>query len=148
MYAKITNGSVDQYPYTIGQLRRDNPNTSFSRVIPETVLNDYGVFSVVEVSEPEYDNTKNIAEGTPVFVNGKWTQVWRVTDASSEEISDRAIRQGAEVRKQRDVLLEETDHYGLSDVTMSDAMKTYRQALRDVPQQTDFPGTINWPTKP
>jgi len=42
----------------------------------------------------------------------------------------------------------ETDHYALADVTMTDAMKTYRQALRDVPQQTDFPSTINWPTKP
>ena len=51
-------------------------------------------------------------------------------------------------RVERDALLKETDHYGLSDVTMSDAMKTYRQALRDVPQQTDFPSTISWPTKP
>ena len=30
--------------------------------------------------------------------------------------------------------LEETDFYALSDVTMSDAMTTYRQALRDIPQ--------------
>jgi acyl-CoA reductase-like NAD-dependent aldehyde dehydrogenase len=51
-------------------------------------------------------------------------------------------------RAKRTALLMETDHYALADVTMSDAMKTYRQALRDVPQQTDFPGTINWPTKP
>jgi hypothetical protein len=51
-------------------------------------------------------------------------------------------------RNKRDVLLKETDHYALSDVTMSDNMKTYRQALRDVPQQTDFPSTISWPTKP
>ena len=51
-------------------------------------------------------------------------------------------------RTKRDDLLKATDHYGLSDVTMSEAMTTYRQALRDVPQQTDFPGTITWPTKP
>ena len=30
--------------------------------------------------------------------------------------------------------LQETDFYALSDVTMSDAMSTYRQALRDIPQ--------------
>jgi len=57
-------------------------------------------------------------------------------------------RLAAEERKKRDALLAETDHYALSDVTMSDAMATYRQALRDVPQQTDFPTSITWPTKP
>lgn len=57
-------------------------------------------------------------------------------------------RLAAEERKKRDELLAETDHYALSDVTMSDAMATYRQALRDVPQQTDFPTSITWPTKP
>ena len=30
--------------------------------------------------------------------------------------------------------LQETDFYALSDVTMSDAMSTYRQTLRDIPQ--------------
>ena len=57
-------------------------------------------------------------------------------------------RLAAEERAKRTALLMETDHYALADVTMTDAMKTYRQALRDVPQQTDFPGTINWPEKP
>ena len=57
-------------------------------------------------------------------------------------------RLAAEERAKRTALLMETDHYALADVTMSDAMKTYRQALRDVPQQADFPDTINWPTKP
>ena len=36
-----------------------------------------------------------------------------------------------EIRLQK---LQETDFYALSDVTMSDAMSTYRQALRDIPQ--------------
>ena len=51
-------------------------------------------------------------------------------------------------RSTRDTLLKETDHFALSDVTMADAMKTYRQALRDVPQQSEFPNNITWPTKP
>ena len=57
-------------------------------------------------------------------------------------------RLAAEERAKRTALLMETDHYALSDVTMSEAMATYRQALRDVPQQKDFPTSINWPTKP
>ena len=38
-----------------------------------------------------------------------------------------------ELRRQRDAKLAETDWWGLSDVTMTDNMKTYRQALRDLP---------------
>jgi hypothetical protein len=51
-------------------------------------------------------------------------------------------------RATRDDLLKATDHYGLSDVTMSDEMTAYRQALRDVPQQEGFPQEVTWPEKP
>tara|TARA_Y100000401_G_C8139087_1_gene133969 strand:+ start:192 stop:476 length:285 start_codon:yes stop_codon:yes gene_type:complete len=36
------------------------------------------------------------------------------------------------LREKRDMFLKETDFYALSDVTMSSAMTTYRQALRDI----------------
>ena len=39
-----------------------------------------------------------------------------------------------DIKKIRNQKLQETDFYALSDVTMSDAMSTYRQALRDIPQ--------------
>ena len=61
--------------------------------------------------------------------------------------ADNAALEATE-RATRDDLLKATDHYGLSDVTMTDAMTAYRQALRDVPQQAGFPQTITWPTKP
>lgn len=51
-------------------------------------------------------------------------------------------------RRERDRLLSDVDWAAGTDVTMSDAMKVYRQALRDVPQQAGFPENINWPTKP
>lgn len=51
-------------------------------------------------------------------------------------------------REKRNKLLAETDWSALSDVTMSDAMRTYRQALRDIPQQTDFPNRFTIPNKP
>jgi len=44
---------------------------------------------------------------------------------------DRKLTQIKKIRNQK---LQETDFYALSDVTMSDAMSTYRQALRDIPQ--------------
>ena len=44
-------------------------------------------------------------------------------------------------------MLQDTDFYALSDVTMSDAMTTYRQALRDLPAHEDWPN-VDFPTKP
>ena len=51
-----------------------------------------------------------------------------------------------------DELLAETDYLLMPDYPISEealaALKTYRQALRDVPEQTGFPNTIEWPSKP
>ena len=51
------------------------------------------------------------------------------------------------VRADRNRKLAETDYLALSDQTLSTEMNTYRQALRDVPTQTD-PDNITWPSKP
>lgn len=53
----------------------------------------------------------------------------------------------ANVRRERNSKLAETDYLALSDNTLATNMKTYRQELRDVPTQSD-PDNINWPTKP
>ena len=55
------------------------------------------------------------------------------------------------LREQRNRLLAETDFYSLSDVTMSDDMKTYRQKLRDITNgltTVDEVRAVSWPTKP
>ena len=57
-------------------------------------------------------------------------------------------REMAQIRRHRDTLLRETDHFGLGDVTMSDDMKTYRQALRDIPASNTVYADVAWPTKP
>ena len=51
------------------------------------------------------------------------------------------------IRNDRNRRLAETDYLALKDNTLSADMKTYRQALRDVPKQTD-PDNITWPSKP
>lgn len=55
-------------------------------------------------------------------------------------------------REKRDQLLAETDYLLMPDYPISSealvALKTYRQALRDVPEQEGFPKTIEWPSKP
>ena len=57
----------------------------------------------------------------------------------------------ADMRARRNRLLAETDFYALSDVTMSEDMTTYRQALRDLPDGLDTVEKVNnkaYPTKP
>ena len=60
-------------------------------------------------------------------------------------------RAQARLRERRNRLLAETDFYALSDVTMSDDMKTYRQNLRDLPEGKDTVekcDNVTWMTKP
>ena len=73
-------------------------------------------------------------------------------DAEEKTFNDAApARRMRTLREQRDVLLAETDWMANSDVTMSDAWTTYRQALRDITSQTpsdDRLSNITFPTKP
>ena len=52
------------------------------------------------------------------------------------------------VRRDRDRRLAETDFLALSDQTLSNSMKTYRDSLRDVPEDNSDPDNISWPSKP
>ena len=73
-------------------------------------------------------------------------------DAEEQAWADGALaRAQASLRSKRDNLLAATDFYALSDVTMSDDMKTYRQELRDLPEGKDTVAKCDdavFPTKP
>ena len=73
-------------------------------------------------------------------------------DAEETAWADGALaRAQANLRSRRDALLAATDFYALSDVTMSDDMKTYRQELRDLPSGKDTVAKCDdatFPTKP
>ena len=73
-------------------------------------------------------------------------------DAEEKAWADAApSRRMAELRRRRDVLLAETDWMANSDVTMSDAWTTYRQARRDITSQTPSDDDVRnstCPTKP
>lgn len=148
MYIKVTNGAYEK-PYSIGQLRKDNPRTSFPKNPSEALLAEWGVFPVSPVSQPSVDHTKNVIEKSPVKVNGKWTQAWEVANATAQEIEQRIAEKANAAREQRDTLLSQTDWTQVADAPVDKAAwATYRQALRDIPQQAGFPATIIWPVKP
>ena len=52
-----------------------------------------------------------------------------------------------ELRAERNRRLAETDYLALVDATLTDEMKTYRQALRDLPANTTDLANPVWPTK-
>lgn len=61
---------------------------------------------------------------------------------------DRAI---ADLREKRNKLLQDTDYHGISDMTMSSEMQTYRQSLRDLTNGLTTAEEVNavvFPTKP
>ena len=73
-------------------------------------------------------------------------------DAEEQACTDAApARALADLRAKRNRLLAETDYLALSDNTLSDDMKTYRQDLRDLPAGKDTVEkceNATWPTKP
>ena len=85
----------------------------------------------------------------------KWGVTWK--QVSDKMTAIEAAAPMKELRRQRDAKLAETDWTALSDVTLSDNMKTYRQALRDLPASADGKDAslkdgvlenVKWPLKP
>jgi len=70
-------------------------------------------------------------------------------DAEEQAWADgQTDRDWAALRSERDRLIAETDWWAGSDLTMTDAQTTYRQALRDLPDNTTDPANPVWPTQP
>jgi len=154
MYVKLTNGSVDQYPYTIGHLRRDNPNVSFPRIVSDAMLARYDVYPVVDGTVPSYDTrTEKVETPTlPTLVNGAWTIVYSIVDLTDSEVLARTNSAASSVRKQRDDLLDDTDWVVVKALengeSVASDMKQYRSDLRNITDQASFPYDLTWPTKP
>ena len=84
-----------------------------------------------------------------------------LVDLTAEEILDFSQRLAEapskfdmaleDLRVNRNRLLKETDYFALSDQTLSDNMKTYRQELRDLTNgltTVEQVEAVTWPTKP
>ena len=93
MYAKVTGGAVDKFPYTLRDLRVDNPNTSFPRDVNLIVIEDYNVAEVIQLADPAYDETTEyLVQGDPVFNDPNWQVVRVVTAMTQQEIDSFAAK--------------------------------------------------------
>lgn len=168
-YVKITNGAVARYPYSVGQLRRDNPNVSFPRNVPVEIMRRYGMKPVTVEAMPEYNSlTEKVTTATtptrgvvrlmteadatdPIteevntdlvgtpIYGNDWVLTRTVVELTADEIAANDAEAAAANRKKRDGLLAETDYFALTDVTMNAAMTSYRQALRDITSHDNWP---------
>lgn len=102
MHILAINGTAETYPYSIGHLRKDNPQISFPKNPTDALLASYNVFPVIATERPVYDTTtQNLSEGKPFIVNGVWMQGWVVTDATTEEVDQRKANQLESLKQQR-----------------------------------------------
>ena len=90
------------------------------------------------------------------MVNGERIQ-FTAEEEAARDAEEKAWQDGEldrlldSLRQKRNRLLADTDYFALSDVTLADNMKTYRQQLRDLTSGLDTVDKVNnvtWPTKP
>lgn len=160
-YRNRTTGEVK----TQGQWRAANPNISLPKVWNENVYEVLDIDPVFSGTKPTevgaYQNV--VRDGVVQDSDGNWVENWVVVDmfADDETLGTKAEQEAAyqaqldeqtaiNNRNKRDALLAETDWTGLSDVTMSTEMATYRQSLRDITTHSNWPNLeeADWPTKP
>ena len=79
------------------------------------------------------------------LIQNDWVQL---TGEELEAHTNQPIDYLALLRAKRNQLLAETDYFALVDSTLTDEMRIYRQALRDLPANTTDPSNPVWPTKP
>lgn len=151
-----------------GEIRKLNPNVSFPRVWDADVCAELEIDPVLAAPKPEPSAAyKQVGRnGVVQDASSNWVEAWQETDMFADTTVDGVTTTKAEhetayqaqldadaakgVRATRDGLLTGTDWHGMSDVTMSSDMTTYRQALRDITAHADFPNLENadWPTAP
>jgi hypothetical protein len=82
-------GAIARYPYQLGDLMADHPNTSFALPLVPADLTDFGVHAVAEVPAPSATIEQIVAEAAPTLIDGVWAQQWAVTNATPEQIAAR-----------------------------------------------------------
>ena len=140
---KKSDGSATWLGESISRLQLpDSTDTIFPGDKRPVDLGDYVLVKASEVTE---EVTSGKKRGNTTVVGDKDKETVTVT-YTAVDLTDEEY--WASIRAERDAKLVETDHYALSDVTMSDNMRLYRQELRDLPQSKSKPSEIVFPDKP
>jgi len=149
-YIKINTDETLVYPYTLSQLKNDNPNISFPENILSYTLSEFNVFYVNRVS-PGNNPYMIYIQTNPILLNAIWYENWLETEMSSSEIELVNSVKWSEIRTAKNQYLSDSDWTQLYDSPLTTEKKQdwllYRQSLRRVTLQAD-PFNITWPVKP
>jgi len=75
-----------RWPYSVAQLRLDEPSRSISVSPRAEELAHYGVFRVVPQAQPEFDPAvERVQEVAPIKADGQWLQQWEAIELTPEE---------------------------------------------------------------
>ena len=142
------DGTLEQYPYTLTDLRCENKNTSWPQNISDELAAEFGVFLVSPTPQPADRYDINLRR-TASKQGSNWVEQWVETPATPEQIIERTAAKATEVRQQRNQLLADCDWTQLPDAPVLRATwATYRQELRDLTAQEGFPWEVVWPEAP
>jgi hypothetical protein len=146
-YILTKPGEEPVYPYTLTDLMRANPGTSFPRDMTNFDASDWHCHSVQDTTPPEAIGmvAQRIA---PELVDGVWHERWELVEPTPEQVEAQANA----MRYERNEKLAASDWTQVDDAPLTNTQKaawaTYRQALRDITSQPGFPYSVNWPTQP
>lgn len=138
MYVKANNNSIIQYPYTVNDLKKDNPSTSFPKELSEATMAEFNMYPVGYEPAPVFDpNTQYIeTSAQPSLINGKWLLTKTVVNMTQEQIDARDGRLKAETKDKASKLLTESDFYDLpntaSQIVNIEDIIAYRAILRSI----------------
>jgi hypothetical protein len=135
---------------TDNEFRALHPTTSFPPQLTEDILDSFEADVVFEGPQPQTTRYQFVArQGVIQMSDGKWYRNYVAIDMSDEAKAALDEQQAKSVREERNRRLAACDWTQLADAPVDDlSWAVYRQALRDVPNQTDFPWTVVWPTEP
>ena len=149
MYVKVNNNEVVDFPYSLNNLKTENPNTGFPQVMSDALLAEYNIFKVIYNDPPEYDsNTQKVEMDTvPRLIDGSWQTSYNMVQLNEEELQEKQA--GNRIMMQS--LLDQTDHWALQDTPeMTAEQIAYRQAIRALDQHANWPylEDADWPIRP
>lgn len=150
MYVKVNNDVIEKFPYSILDLKNENPMTSFPYDISNDILEHYGVHSVSEQQMPETDRFSYcVKRHLPELIDGQWVLLWDVIQKTQQQLDEETEIEAEKVRASRNKKLLLSDWTQVDDAPVDKQIwAAYRQALRDVPAQSGFPWEVNWPVEP
>lgn len=97
MYVRINdNGEAERY--TLGQLRRENPNVSFPSNISNEMLEQYSIYPLADSVVPTYDSLSQTVSEYLEQVDGQWVRKWQINQIDDNTVKYRLIQAIADDR--------------------------------------------------